>query len=146
MMKKVLLNSIVLGSVLFSTTACISGQSGYGSAISSQLAMVQNYRSNAENIELQGGSNDALRAARYRSGVRADIAGNRAAAQHSELGVVNHQLDTARKAQVYDHYAHMDRNREVRDDFGTVRNATGSVSGTVNNINRTIRGLDRLFK
>lgn len=54
MMKKVLLQSIVLGSVLFSTTACMSGQPGYGSAISSQLAMVQNYRSNAENIELQG--------------------------------------------------------------------------------------------
>lgn len=146
MMKKMITHSIVLGFVLCTSTACMSTQPGYGGAISSQIGMVQNHSSNAENIELQGTSNDGLRAARYRSGIRADIATNRAASQHAELGVVDHQLDTARKAQVYDHRAHMDKNREVRDDFGTVSSSAGSVSSTVNSINRTIRGIDRIFK
>lgn len=117
----------------------------YGKIISNQISVTQNHTSSAEYVELQGPSNDALRAARYRSGLRADIAGNRAAAQHAELGVVNHRLDVARKAQRYDHHAHMDRNREVRDDFWTVNSAARSVSGTVGSVNRTVRGLERLF-
>lgn len=143
-MKKQILSAVVLGCILSSTTACVSG-GGYGNAISSQIGMVQNHSSNAEYVELQGVSNDGLRAARYRSEVRADIAANRAAAQHSELGVVNHRLDTARKAQKYDHHAHMDKNREVRDDFGTVNSAARSVSGTVHSINSAVRGFERLF-
>lgn len=146
MIKKMIAHATVLGVILCANSACMSTQPGYGGAISSQISMVQNHSSNAENIELQGMSNDGLRAARYRSGVRADIATNRAATQHAELGVVDHQLDTARKAQVYDHRAHMDKNREVRDDFGTVSSSARSVNSTVNSINRTIRGIDNIFK
>jgi hypothetical protein len=40
----------------------------------------------------------------------------------------------------------MDKNREVRDDFGTVSSSARSVNSTVNSINRTIRGIDNIFK
>lgn len=135
---------VVMGLIICSTTAC-TNKGDYGRQVSSQISMTQNHSSNAEYVELQGSSNDALRAARYRSEVRADIAANRASAQHSELGVVDHRLDTARKAQRYDHQAHMDKNREVRDDFGTVHSATRSVSGTVRSINSAVRGIGNIF-
>lgn len=142
-MKKIITAAIFAGSVFLSTTPCFSGD--YGRMLSEQISVIQNHTSNAEYGELQGVSNDALRAARYRSGVRADIANNRASAQISELEVVNYRLDTARKAQVYDHRAHMDKNSEVRDDFYTVHSAARSVSGTVGSINSTVNGLERLF-
>ncbi len=143
-MKNTIKTILVLEFIICSTTAC-TNKGNYGSQISSQLSSIQNHSSNAEYVELQGSSNDALRAARYRSEVRADIAANRASTQHSELGVVDHRLDTARKAQRYDHQAHMDKNREVRDDFGTVHSATRSVSGTVHSINSTVRGIGNIF-
>lgn len=143
-MKKLLFASILFGSAFLSLSPAYS--SDYGRILSEQISVVQNHTSNAEYAELQGVSNDALRAARYRSGLRADIAHNRASAQHAELGVVDHRLDTARRAQKYDHYAHMDKNRETRDDFYTVHSAARSVSGTVGAVNNTVRGLERLFK
>ncbi len=142
-MKKLIVVTSIAISCLALTSPCWG--TDYGKIISNQISITQNHTSSAEYVELQGPSNDALRAARYRSGVRTDIAHNRATAQHAELGVVNHRLDVTRKAQRYDHHSHMDRNREVRDDFWTVNSAARSVSGTVGSVNRTVRGLERLF-
>lgn len=133
---------------LFLTLATLASCSTSNSSglVSSGLAQAQNYRFGAQARDIKGPSNKALAAAEYRSDLQADTVENYARAQHAELGVVDHKLDTARRAQYYDHRAHIEKNEENKDDFRVFDSTTGSVSNTFGNINSALQNLRSIFE
>ena len=136
-----------LSMLLFTLALCsCSSGSNYSGFLDSQTSQVRSYQFGPQTTTLSGPSNRTLAAAEYRSDIQADTVENYARAQHAELGVVDHKLDTARKAQYYDHQAHMDTNLEHRDDFSTVQSITGSVSSSAFNVHSAIHNIGSIFK
>jgi hypothetical protein len=127
-------------------SGCAAQSQGYGGFVNNQVGQVRGYEFGANAVDVSGPSNKQLQAAEYRSDIMADTVENQARAQHAELGVVDHKLDTARRAQVYDHRAHMEKNTRTKDDFGTIRDVTGSISSTGSNINSAIYNFKNIFK
>lgn len=109
------------------------------------LGQGRGYGFSEQTTDLSGPSNRTLQAAEYRSDIQADTTQNIARGQHAELGVVDHKLGTARRAQYYDHRAHMDGNLEKRDDFGTIQSITSSISSTGANLGNALDNFGSIF-
>jgi hypothetical protein len=132
-------------SVVMLCSACATRGNQYSGYVDQEIERQEAHQMGGYTTDVSGPSNAQLELAEYRSDIEADTAENHARAQNAELGVINHRLDTERKAQHYDHEAHMDGNQEKRDDFWTIEAITGSVSDTVSNVDRTIRNVGDIF-
>lgn len=132
--------------IAFFVTGCSNTGGGYGGFLGQQLEQGRGYQFSTQTADISGPSNRVLQAAEYRSNLQANTTINMARAQHAELGVVDHKLDTARRASSYDHKNHMEKNTRGKDDFRTIESITSSVSSTGSNIDRALSNFANIFK
>jgi len=142
-MKKIAITVLLVSQALVS--GCAPAGNTYGSLVSNGTNQARGYRFGEQTRDISGPSNRALETAEYRSNIQASTTENYARAQHAELGVVDHKLDTANRAQRYDHQAHMDGNEESKDNFRVFDSISGSIRNTGSNISGTLDSIKNIF-